>query len=162
MLCSNSSANTPRRWSVTSTTNTTAATIGTAFSASADISITGKAEFNYSNSETTLAGPVGSPSHTTKVSANETATTVDLQFKGKNGATSIVADVQLGGSSSVDNSDTTYNNRDVLVKDLYISTKIGPVGVTVGNMSSPTTILLGEMNEGGLTTGAISLSLYTG
>ena len=95
--------------------------------AMADISITGDAKFEYDNTDT--AG----------TSSNSTATEYHLNVTGKSGDTTVVMKFELDtdGAGAMD------------LEDNYISTKVGDISVTAGNMASGTGALLGEIDNGG-------------
>jgi hypothetical protein len=95
--------------------------------AMADISITGDAKFEYDNTDT--AG----------TSSNSTATEYHLNVTGKSGDTTVVMKFELDGDGS--------GSMDL--EDNYISTKVGDISVTAGNMASGTGGLLGEIDNGG-------------
>jgi hypothetical protein len=105
----------------------------------ADISITGNANYEYFQTETTS----GTTTHTSD-------TEVNLSFKGKNGDTSVVANLELdthgGGSTALD------------VEDTYLTTKIGDINVKAGNFASGTSALGGEIDAGGRSTSKMDLS----
>jgi hypothetical protein len=104
-------------------------------SAMADISITGDAEFSY-DSTTTNDG-------TSKTTVNNTNTDANLYVRGKTGDTSVVLDFNI-------NTDDNATAGDALVvEDAYVKTKLGPIGAKVGNYSSSTSGILGEIEEGG-------------
>ena len=95
--------------------------------AMADISITGDAKFEYDNTDT--AG----------TSSNSTATEYHLNVTGKSGDTTVVMKFELDGDGA--------GSMDL--EDNYISTKVGDISVTAGNMASGTGALLGEIDNGG-------------
>ena len=95
--------------------------------AMADISITGDAKFEYDNTDT--AG----------TSSNSTATEYHLNVTGKSGDTTVVMKFELDGDGA--------GSMDL--EDNYISTKVGDISVTAGNMASGTGGLLGEIDNGG-------------
>jgi len=105
----------------------------------ADISITGNANYEYFQTETTT----GTTTHTAD-------TEVNLSFKGKNGDTSVVANLELdthgAGSAALD------------VEDTYLTTKIGDINVKAGNFATGTSALGGEIDAGGRSTSKMSLS----
>jgi hypothetical protein len=94
--------------------------------AMADISITGDAKFEYDNTDT--AG----------TSSNSTATEYHLNVTGKSGDTTVVMKFELDGDGA--------GSMDL--EDNYISTKVGDISVTAGNMASGTGGLLGEIDNG--------------
>ena len=111
--------------------------------ASADISITGNAKFEYFNTD----------NNGTKT--NTTNTEVNLGIKGKSGDTSVVANLEFNTHGDVNNG-SVANVLDV--EDLYMTTKVGDVTVKAGNYASGTSALLGEIDEGGRVTNKVTLS----
>jgi hypothetical protein len=100
----------------------------------ADISITGDAKFEYDNVD--ISGSSYTP---TNVSSNSTATEYHLNVTGKSGDTTVVMKFELDtdGAGAMD------------LEDNYISTKVGDVTVTAGNVASGTGGILGEIDNGG-------------
>ena len=107
--------------------------------ASADISITGNAKFEYFNTDT------GS------VSTNSTNTEVNLGIKGQTGNTAVVANVEI-------NTHGSDSSGAVDVEDLYMTTSIGDVAIKAGNYATSTSALGGEMDQGGRATNKVALS----
>ena len=111
--------------------------------ASADISITGNAKFEYFNTD----------NNGTKT--NTTNTEVNLGIKGKSGDTSVVANLEFNTHGDVNNG-SVANVLDV--EDLYMTTKVGDVTVKAGNYASSTSGILGEIDEGGRASNKVTLS----
>jgi len=107
--------------------------------AMADVSITGNAKFEYFNTQTST------------VSTNKTNTEVNLGVKGKNGDTSVVANLEF-------NTHGADSSGAIDVEDLYMTTKVGDVTVKGGNYASGTSGLLGEIDEGGRANNKVTLS----
>ena len=120
-----------------------AATMGTA--AMADVSITGDAKFEYFNTETST------------VSTNKTNTEVNLGIKGKNGDTTVVANLEFNTHDAASN---TVSAMDI--EDLYMTTKIGDVTVKGGNYATGTSAILGEIENGGRASNKVTISGSTG
>ena len=109
--------------------------------AMADVSITGNSKFEYFNTETSTG------------STNTTNTEVNLGIAGKNGDTSVVANLEFNTHDAASN---TVSAMDI--EDLYMTTKIGDVTVKAGNYASSTSALLGEIDEGGRSDNKVTLS----
>ena len=107
--------------------------------AMADISISGNANYEWFSTTTGSANAVYT-----------TDTEINLNIRGKNGDTTVVADIEIDdhgdGDSAID------------VENTYISTKVGDVSVKAGNFSSGTSALGGEIDAGGRATNKVSLS----
>ena len=107
--------------------------------AMADVSITGNANYEWFSTTTGSANAVYT-----------TDTEINLNIRGKNGDTTVVADIEIdnhgNGDSAID------------VENTYISTKVGDVNVKAGNYSSGTTALGGEIDQGGRDTNKLTLS----
>jgi len=107
--------------------------------AMADISISGNANYEWFSTTTGSANAVYT-----------TDTEINLNIRGKNGDTTVVADIEIDnhgdGDSAID------------VENTYISTKVGDVSVKAGNYSSGTSALGGEIDAGGRATNKVSLS----
>jgi len=116
-----------------------AATMGTA--AMADVSITGDAKFEYFNTETST------------VSTNKTNTEVNLGIKGKNGDTTVVANLEFNTHDAASNDVSAMD-----IEDLYMTTKIGDVTVKGGNYATGTSAILGEIENGGRASNKVTLS----
>ena len=114
--------------------------------AMADISITGNAKFEYTNTDN------GSSS------INKANTEANLSIKGKSGDTTAVVNVELNSDSN-----STVSTADAVnVEDMYVTTKLGDVNVKAGNFASGTTALLGEIDNGGRAHNKVSLSTKVG
>jgi len=109
--------------------------------AMADISITGDAKFEYKNVEISEGN-----------STNNTNTEVNLGIKGKNGDTTVVANLELNSHGGADDA----NRMDI--EDLYMTTKIGDVTVKAGNYATGTSAILGEIDNGGRASNKVTLS----
>jgi hypothetical protein len=101
-----------------------AATMGTA--AIADVSIGGNAKFEYFNTEDATT------------TSNKTNTEVNLNIRGKSGDTAVVLDLEFD-ESATDGMD---------IENMYLTTKVGDVDLKLGNYSSGTTGILGEIDAG--------------
>jgi len=101
-----------------------AATMGTA--AFADVSIGGNAKFEYFNEETN------------NLTTNKTNTEVNMNIRGKSGDTAVVLDLEFDESAD--------NGMDI--ENMYITTKVGDVTLKLGNYSTATTGILGEIDAG--------------
>jgi hypothetical protein len=125
-----------------------AVAIATTISATsmADISITGDAEFNYDHNNYSLAS---------SNDLNQSDMEVNLNIVGKAGDTRVIADVVLGGIGN------QPGNSGAAVEDLYMTTKLGPVSAKVGNYTTATTALLGEIDNGGRQNGKMTFSYTT-
>jgi hypothetical protein len=97
----------------------------------ADVSITGNAKFEWSNTDT------GS------LSVNKTNSEVNLGVKGKSGDTAVVLNLEFNTHGGV----STAGHMDV--EDMYMTTKVGDISLKLGNYASGTGALLGEIDEGG-------------
>ena len=117
--------------------------------ASADISITGNAKFEYTSTDTTA-----SSNH-----ADKTNTEVNLGIKGQNGGTAVVANLEFNTHGDVNNGSVS-NVLDV--EDLYMTTSIGDVAIKAGNYASGTSGLLGEIDEGGRSSNKVDISTKVG
>ena len=110
----------------------------------ADVSISGNANYEYfsttDNNDTTYTAD----------------TEVNLNFRGKNGDTGVVLDVEFNNHGAV----STAGNVDV--ENMYLTTKIGDIDVKAGHYSSGTTALGGEIDAGGRATDKLSLSTNVG
>jgi len=113
--------------------------------ATADISITGDAKFEYFNTDN--AG----------TKTNETNTEVNLGLTGKNGDTTVVANIELSNEGAADGGAATVD-----YEDLYMTTKVGDVSIKAGNYASSTSGILGEIEEGGRATSKITVSTNVG
>jgi len=118
-----------------------AATMGTA--AMADLSITGNAKFEFTNTET------GS-----NAAVNATNTEVNIKIKGSHGDTTVVLNNEFNSSSAA--------GAGMDTEDMYISTKIGDVAVKAGNFASGTSALGGEIDNGSRAQDKVSLSTSVG
>jgi hypothetical protein len=107
--------------------------------AMADISISGNANYEWFSTTTGSANAVYT-----------TDTEINLNIRGKNGDTSVVADIEI------DNHGDATSAIDV--ENTYIQTKVGDVTVKAGNYSASTTALGGEIDQGGRDTNKLSLS----
>jgi hypothetical protein len=112
--------------------------------ATADVSITGNANYEYFHK--TDGG-------TTEVTSNYGDTEVNLSVVGKSGDTSVVANFEV---------DHAGNDSGIDVEDLYISTKVGSVNVKAGDFASGTTALGGEIDDGRRATNKVDLSTTIG
>jgi hypothetical protein len=109
----------------------------------ATISISGNAKFEYKHTDNgTTTG-------------NTTNTETNLNLRGSAGDTKIVADLQLGNTGNADAGAT------MVIEDLYFTTKLGPVSAKLGNFSSSTAGLLGEIEEGDRSNGKMTFSYTT-
>jgi hypothetical protein len=117
--------------------------------AMADISITGDAKFEYFHTNT--------DNGTTSTSANKTNTEANLYVRGKSGDTKIFLDLEIATENaeaaalSLDSGDNTGNGDagDAIdVENAYVTTKLGPIGAKVGNYSTGTSALMGEIDNG--------------
>jgi len=108
--------------------------------AMADISISGNANYEWFSTTTGSANAVYT-----------TDTEINLNIRGKNGDTTVVADIEI--DSHGDDASTAID-----VEDTYITTKVGDVSVKAGNFSSGTSALGGEIDAGGRATNKVSLS----
>jgi hypothetical protein len=102
----------------------------------ADISMTGDAKFEYKNKDHS-----GS-------SDNTTNTEVNLNIRAKNGNTKIFADLEFN----------THGDKALHVEDLYLTTKFGAIKAKLGNYVTPTTDILGEIDNGSLATNKATFS----
>jgi len=100
--------------------------------AMADISMTGNAKFEYKNTDKTTAGKT-----------NTSNSEVNVSIRGKNGGTAVVLDLEFNTHGA------TSTAGHVDVEDMYMTTKIGDVSLKLGNYSSGTSGILGEIDEGG-------------
>jgi hypothetical protein len=109
--------------------------------ATADISMTGNANFEYKNTKT-------SGTAAAKTSLNTTNTEVNLVVVGAAGDTKIITELEFNthGSTSTD------------VEEMYITTKLGDVSAKLGNYDTPTTSLLGEIDNGSRATNKMTFS----
>jgi len=112
--------------------------------ATADVSITGNANYEYFHK--TDGG-------TTEVTSNYGDTEVNLSVVGKSGDTSVVANFEV---------DHAGNDSGIDVEDLYISTKVGSVNVKAGDFASGTTALGGEIDDGRRATNKVDLNTMIG
>jgi len=112
--------------------------------ATADVSITGNANYEYFYK--TYGG-------ITEQSQNYGDTEVNLSVVGKSGDTSVVANFEV---------DHAGNDSGIDVEDLYISTKVGSVNVKAGDFASGTTALGGEIDDGRRATNKVDLSMPIG
>ena len=112
--------------------------------ATADVSITGNANYEYFHK--TYGG-------ITEQSQNYGDTEVNLSVVGKSGDTSVVANFEV---------DHAGNDSGIDVEDLYISTKVGSVNVKAGDFASGTTALGGEIDDGRRATNKVDLSMPIG
>jgi hypothetical protein len=126
----------------------------TAF-AMADISITGDAKYEYDLTDKN------------NVKTTTSNTEAHINFTGKSGDTTFVANFQLvergtetaggaaaGKEASVDG--------DFDMEDTYIATKVAGIGIKAGNYASSTSGLAGEIEEGGRSHGKVMLSYKLG
>ena len=121
----------------------------TAF-AMADISITGDAKYEYD-----LTDNAGTKTTTANTEAH-------INFAGKNGDTGFVANFQLV-ERGADTSDGTGNvDGDFDMEDTYITTSVAGVGIKAGNYASGTSALAGEIEQGGRSTGKVTMSYKLG
>jgi hypothetical protein len=111
----------------------------TAF-AMADISITGDAKYEYD-----LTDNAGTKTTTANTEAH-------LNFTGKSGDTTFVANFELADSST----------GAMDLEDSYISTSVAGVGIKAGNYASSTSGLAGEIEQGGRSHGKVTLSYKLG
>jgi hypothetical protein len=111
----------------------------TAF-AMADISITGDAKYEYD-----LTDNAGTKTTTANTEAH-------LNFTGKSGDTTFVANFELADSST----------GAMDLEDSYISTSVAGVGIKAGNYASGTSGLAGEIEEGSRSHGKVTLSYKLG
>ena len=109
--------------------------------ASADISITGDAKFEYKNVEISEGN-----------SSNKSNTEVNLAVTGKKGDTSVVAKVEING----------HGDDQIDIEDLYMTTKIGDITIKGGDYASGTSGILGEIDEGGRANDKVTLSTTIG
>jgi len=112
--------------------------------ATADVSITGNANYEYFHK--TYGG-------ITEQSQNYGDTEVNLSVVGKSGDTSVVANFEV---------DHAGNDSGIDVEDLYITTKVGSVNVKAGDFASGTTALGGEIDDGRRATNKVDLSMPIG
>jgi len=115
--------------------------------ASADISITGNAKYEYDHTDNN-----GSTSNTGN-------TEVNLLVKGKSGDTSVVANFEITRS---DDGTTSTTSDAIDVEDLYMTTKVGDIAVKAGNWASGTSAHLGEIDNGARGKNKIDLSYTMG
>ena len=113
--------------------------------ATADISITGDAKFEYFNTDNGT------------VSTNTTNTEVNLGIKGQTGNTAVVANVEINTHGS-----NNANGDGIDVEDLYMTTSIGDVAIKAGNYTTSTSALGGEMDQGGRANNKVALSTKVG
>jgi hypothetical protein len=108
--------------------------------AMADVSISGNANYEWFSTTTGSANAVYT-----------TDTEINLNIRGKNGDTTVVADIEIDnhGNSETDAID---------VENTYITTKVGDISVKAGNYSSGTGVLGGEIDQGGRDTNKVTLS----
>ncbi len=111
--------------------------------AMADISITGNAKFEFTNTE------IGS-----NAAVNATNTEVNVSIKGSHGDTTVVLNNEFNSSSAA--------GAGMDTEDMYISTKIGDVAVKAGNFATGTSALLGEIDNGSRAQDKVSLSTSVG
>jgi hypothetical protein len=115
--------------------------------ATADVSITGNANYEYFHK--TDGGA-------TEITTNYGDMEVNLSVVGKSGDTSVVANFE------VDEAGTAAAGVGIDVEDLYIATKVGDVNVKAGDFASGTTALGGEIDDGRRATNKIDLSTTIG
>jgi len=106
--------------------------------AMADLSITGDAKYEYDHTDT----------NGTKT--NDANTEMHINFKGKTGDTTVVANFEL------DTHGTDGGGIDL--EDNYLQTKVGDLTVKAGNYASSTSGLLGELEEGGRASNKVTVS----
>jgi len=114
----------------------------TAF-AMADISITGDAKYEYD-----LTDNAGTKTTTANTEAH-------LNFTGKSGDTTFVANVQL-----VERGAAAAGEFDL--EDSYMTTNVAGIGIKAGNYASGTSALAGEIEQGGRSTGKVTMSYKLG
>jgi len=115
--------------------------------ATADISITGNANYEY------FAKTVGGATEST---TNDADMEVNLSVVGKTGDTTVVANIEIDGSG--DNTAGT----EIDVEDLYMTTKVGDLKIKAGDYASGTTALGGEIDEGGRSINKLDISTNLG
>jgi len=126
--------------------------------AMADISITGNANYEY------FSKTVGGATEST---TNDADMEVNLSVVGKTGDTSLVANLEISGSSAQASAATTDRDADgevsaIDVEDLYITTKIGDLNIKAGDYASGTTALGGEIDEGSRSINKVDISTKVG
>jgi len=125
----------------------------TAF-AMADISITGDAKYEYD-----LTDNAGTKTTTSNTEAH-------INFTGKSGDTTFVANFQLVEQGTEDGSATgtvaENLDGDFDMEDTYIQTTVAGIGVKAGNYASGTSGLAGEIEEGPRSHGKVTLSYKLG
>jgi len=121
-----------------------AAAVATSVSAiaTADISITGNANYEYFHKEDS--------GFNTNYADNE----INLSIQGKSGDTGVVINMEF------DNHGDASSALDI--EDTYITSKIGDINVKAGNFASGTTALGGEIDQGGRATNKVDLSTTIG
>ena len=107
--------------------------------AMADISISGNANYEWFSTTTGSANAVYT-----------TDTEINLNIRGKNGDTTVAADIEIDSHGDASTA--------IDVENTYIATKVGDVSVKAGNYSSGTTALGGEIDQGGRATNKLGLS----
>jgi hypothetical protein len=112
--------------------------------AMADISITGDAKYEYD-----LTDNAGTKTTTANTEAH-------INFTGKSGDTTVVANFQL-----VDNG-AGSSSSDFDLEDNYITTSVAGIGVKAGNYAGSTSALAGEIEEGSRSKGKVTLSYKLG
>lgn len=105
----------------------------------ADVSIAGNAKFEYRNIDTN------------NVSSNTTNTEVNLNVRGSNGDTKVIMDLEFNTHGG--NATTALD-----VENLYLTTKIGMVNAKLGNYTTPTSAILGEIDNGSRATNKMTFS----
>jgi len=121
----------------------------TAF-AMADISITGDAKYEYD-----LTDDNGTKTTTANTEAH-------INFTGKSGDTTFVANFQLVEQGSDSANGTASVDGDFDMEDTYIQTSVAGVGIKAGNYASSTSALAGEIEQGPRSHGKVTMSYKLG
>jgi hypothetical protein len=115
--------------------------------ATADVSITGNANYEYFHK--TDGGA-------TEVTSNYGDMEVNVSIVGKSGNTSVVANLEI------DEAGDAAANTGIDVEDLYITTQVAGINVKAGDFASGTTALGGEIDDGRRAVNKIDLSTNIG
>jgi len=110
--------------------------------ATADVSITGNANYEWFSTTTGTDG-----------AAYSGDTEVNLSVKGKSGDTGVVLNMEFNEGHGGANLD---------VEDMYITTKVGDINVKAGSFGSGTTAFAGEIDSGARVTDKIDLNTSVG
>ena len=124
-----------------------AATMGTA--AMADISISGNGKYVYTNTDISTGEAA--------TTANAGTTEINLAIDGKNGDTQAHLEFEIVESGTSDSGSDNPNNK-IDVEDQWISTKIGPVNVKMGNWDGSKSANTGEIIENTRSGNKVSVS----